>query len=142
MTRVSAVVCCLNNERTIADCLRRLLQNGPDEVIVVDGGSSDRTRQIASEFCTVTIIEDMKGLARARNIGWRQSNGDLILFLDGDAYMTPDTLSSLLEILKNPGTAGVTCRISCANLYRLVPRLRDIDFRIQYSESFLRIEHS
>jgi len=136
--RVAAVVSCLNNHRTIEQCLRTLIRNRPDEVIVVDGGSSDGTQSILSKFPQITIIDNMKGIANARNIGWRHSHGDLTLFLDGDAYMTMDTLVSLKQILKSTDAAGVTCRIAGANLDKLIPRLRDLDFRIQYSESFCR----
>ena len=136
MTRVSAIVSCLNNDRTIKKCLRLLTQNEPDEVVVVDGGSSDETRRIVSEFANVAVIDNVKGLANARNIGWQRSKGDLILFLDGDAYMTPHALVSLLELLKTTEIAGVACRIVGANVDKLVPRLRDIDFKIQYSKSF------
>ena len=57
LAKLSVVVCVRNEEKRIRDCLESIYANDPDEVIVVDGNSSDRTIAIAREFPGIHIIE-------------------------------------------------------------------------------------
>jgi GT2 family glycosyltransferase len=97
--KVSVVVCVYNGERTIDDCLASLeTLNYPNyEVIVVNDGSTDRTRQIAESHDTICLInQENKGLSEARNVGIRASKGELIAFTDADCIADPDWLTYLV----------------------------------------------
>ncbi len=55
--KLSVVVCVRNEEDRLRDCLLSVFQNEPDEVVLVDGGSTDGTLAVAREFPGVKIIE-------------------------------------------------------------------------------------
>ena len=89
--RVSVVVCSYNGARTIRDTLEGLKRlEYPDfEVIVVNDGSTDATPQIAAEYQAKLISTQNRGLSAARNTGWQQATGEIVAYIDDDAY--PDT---------------------------------------------------
>lgn len=68
-----------------------------DEVIVVDNGSTDRTREVAEGLGAKVVHEDVRGYGRAYKTGFGQACGDVIVTLDGDHSYPPDAISYLLE---------------------------------------------
>jgi O-antigen biosynthesis protein len=88
---VSVVVCAYNAASTIAETLASLDQlNYPDyEVIVVDDGSTDGTGAVAREFNVRLIQVPNGGLSNARNLGITAARGQIIAFIDSDAYADP-----------------------------------------------------
>jgi glycosyltransferase involved in cell wall biosynthesis len=89
--RISVVICSFNGSQTIRDTLSGLLKlDYPDfEVIVVNDGSTDSTPKIASEYPFRLINTQNLGLSNARNTGIEAATGEIIAFIDDDAY--PDT---------------------------------------------------
>ncbi len=138
MINVSAIVPTYNNQRTIQECLGCLNSNKVQEIIVVDGGSDDRTLDLVSGFPRVRTILRTRPLGKAREVGCREANTEFVLFMDADAYLQRDALELLLQHISAPEIAGVSCRITCANPERLLPRLRDIDFQLAYPVDFER----
>jgi glycosyltransferase involved in cell wall biosynthesis len=124
MTRmVSVVIPALNERALIGGTLRsvtaafeRLPATIGREVILVDNGSDDGTDAAAREACsTVTILHcATRGIAAARNHGARGARGDLLLFLDADTTISPD---SIREIVRHRGD-----RESFAGMVWLSPR--------------------
>lgn len=97
--KVSVVVCVYNGERTMDACLASLEKlNYPNyEVIVVNDGSTDGTRQIAEGYDYIRLIhQENKGLSEARNVGIRAATGDIIAFTDADCMADPDWLTHLV----------------------------------------------
>src|SRR5881396_91727 len=86
--KISVVVSTLNGAATLRDTLAGLEQlDYPDyEVIVVNDGSTDATPQIASEYHVRLISTKNQGLSAARNVGTRAAAGDIVAFIDDDAY--------------------------------------------------------
>jgi len=85
--RVSAVVCAYNEEKTLPAALHSLLAQTriPDEVIVVNNASTDRTRAVAERIPGVTVVDEpTKGLVRARAAGMQAARGDILLYIDAD----------------------------------------------------------
>ena len=141
MIDVTGIVPSHNSERTIRQCLRSLESNKVREIIVVDGGSIDRTLALASRFPLVRIIPQTRPLGRARELGWTEAKSEFVLFLDADAYLQHDNdVELLLQHMSSPEVAGVSCRVACANPERILPRLRDIDFQLVHPTDFKRTE--
>src|SRR2546426_1092802 len=107
--RVSVVVCTYNGSRTIRDCLEALARlDYPNyEVIVLDDGSTDATVAIAEEYAYRLIRTGNHGLASARNTGLAAATGELIAYLDDDAYPDPHWLTYLAATFLSTSHAAV-----------------------------------
>lgn len=91
--RIAIIVCAYNEEAYIGPCLQALVaqQRLPDEILVVDNASDDRTGDIAKAVPGVRVVrEDRKGLVQARDTGARMASADLLLFLDADCVAPPE----------------------------------------------------
>jgi len=106
---ISVVVCTYNGERTIRDCLNGLqeLEYPNYEVIVVDDGSTDRTAEVAGEYPFRVISTENCGLSSARNTGFRSANGEIVAFIDDDAYPTSEWLKYLATTFMTTSHAAV-----------------------------------
>jgi GT2 family glycosyltransferase len=107
--RVTVVVASYNGAATLDQCLSSLERlNYPDyEVIVVDDGSRDETAEIAGRYPVLCISVENGGLSRARNLGISESTGEIVAFLDSDAYADPDWLYFLVTALEEQGAVAV-----------------------------------
>ena len=101
---ISVIVPVFNSSEYIEKCLNGLFASTYDnfEVIAVDGGSTDDTREIAEKMDAEVIeIDPTKGVAAARNLGVQKSQGEIILFVDSDVVVRKETLSLVIENFKN-----------------------------------------
>jgi O-antigen biosynthesis protein len=87
----SVIVCSRNGAQTIEETLTHLARlDYPDyEVIVVDDGSTDATGEIARKFDVRLISTEQSGLSSARNTGLAAATGEVVAYIDDDAY--PDS---------------------------------------------------
>jgi glycosyltransferase involved in cell wall biosynthesis len=99
MNHVSVVIPALNEEQPIADVVRECLATGvPNEVIVVDNGSSDRTADRAREAgARVVTAPQGYGRACAAGVSALSPECDVVVFLDGDGSDVPEFMSELVE---------------------------------------------
>ena len=107
--RISVVVCTYNGRRTIRECLEGLRRiEYPDyEVIVVDDGSTDGTATIVGEYPVRLIRAQHRGLSNARNTGLAAATGDIVAYIDDDAYPDPHWLTYLAAAFLRTPHAGV-----------------------------------
>jgi len=107
--RISVVVCTYNGARTIRDCLEGLERVAyPDyEVIVVDDGSTDATAAIARQYDCRLIRTENRGLASARNTGLDAATGEIVAYIDDDAYPDPHWLTYLAAMDRSPSASHV-----------------------------------
>jgi GT2 family glycosyltransferase len=107
--RISVVVCTYNGSKTIRDCMEGLLAvDYPDfEVIVVDDGSTDGSAEIVRQYGFRVISTKNHGLSSARNTGMKAANGEIIAYLDDDAYPDPDWLTYLAAAFMNSRHAAM-----------------------------------
>ncbi len=107
--RVSVVVCTYNGSRTIRGCLEGLarLDYPLYEVIVVDDGSIDGTADIVREYDVRLIRTENRGLSNARNTGLHAATGEIIAYIDDDAFPDPHWLKYLAATFATTNHAGV-----------------------------------
>jgi GT2 family glycosyltransferase/SAM-dependent methyltransferase len=110
--KVSVIIPTKNRRRYLEDCLKSLVQGNsrPDEIIVVDGYSSDGTEKVVQLY-PVKLLRDRGSLARARNLGLRASTGDIIVYLDDDVFVDKNWLKHLLSTYSSSEVGGVGGRI-------------------------------
>jgi glycosyltransferase involved in cell wall biosynthesis len=107
---VSVIVCSYNGAKTLAACLESLGKiNYPNyEVVLVDDGSTDNTREIAEQFPHVRYIyQTNHGLSHARNTGAAAAKGDVFAYTDSDCMADGDWLYYLIGTLVTDDFAGV-----------------------------------
>jgi GT2 family glycosyltransferase len=95
---LSIVIPAYNSAQHLKPCLEALCSSLvlPLEIIVVDDGSSDNTRETAASFqVTVLSTEDRRGPAFARNLGAEFASGDVLVFLDSDVCVHHNTLQKI-----------------------------------------------
>jgi glycosyltransferase involved in cell wall biosynthesis len=95
---VSVVIPCLNEETAIGACVAAMRAHGVGEVIVVDGGSSDRTADRAAAAGARVIVERRRGYGRAMltGIAALSPRSTVILFIDGDGSDRPEMVPAVL----------------------------------------------
>lgn len=113
MTSVSVVLPTYNRAHTIGRALSSVFAQSrqPDEVLVVDDGSSDATASVVSQFPRVRLLTlpHNQGAAQARNEGVRRTTGDFIAFLDSDDAWAPGKLAAQLDLLSTRPDVGLLC---------------------------------
>lgn len=102
---VSVIVVAKNEEKNIADCLNSLIhQEFPKnqyEIIVVDGGSKDRTRDIVRTYPVKLLIDTYGTLGHQRNTGIDNAKGKYIAFTDADCIADKLWLNELANTIGN-----------------------------------------
>lgn len=112
---LSICIIAKNEEKNIARCLQCLVPTG-FEIVVVDTGSLDRTKEIAREY-TDKVYDFIwcNDFAAARNYAISKASGEYILCLDCDEFLGPLDVEGLLQIVKqHPGQVG---RIRLKNVF-------------------------
>jgi glycosyltransferase involved in cell wall biosynthesis len=97
---VSIVIPAWNEEESIGRVLVAIPWDQVDEVLVVDGGSSDRTVAVAEGAGARIVVEQRRGYGRACASGAEQARGEILVFLDADGADDPRRLVDLLAPLQ------------------------------------------
>ncbi len=106
---VSVVIPTYNSEKTLSKCLSSIKSQTYSniEIIVVDGGSRDRTIEIAKSFGAKVFILPGSGMADATNFGARRSRGKYIYRVDSDVILDPTLVEEAVQKCEIEGFDGV-----------------------------------
>jgi O-antigen biosynthesis protein len=106
---MSVVICAHNAGSTLDECLGATcaLDYPELQILVVDDGSSDSTPEIAGRYPDVRLVQiDHGGLAAARNAGFEAATGELVAYLDSDAFPSPEWPYYLALAFDGPDVGG------------------------------------
>lgn len=123
LTTVSVIIAVYNEEKRIGTCIRSIFEQSrpPDEAIVIDDGSTDRTwdelKLLHKNYPRLTLCKiKHREQAAARNYGFKKSRGDILVFPDADYYFDRKFLENLvLPIIKGQVIATYTNEEYVAN---------------------------
>ena len=113
--KISLVIPVFNEQDYLGTCLSAIANQTemPDEVIVVDNGSTDSTVTIAEQFRFVKVIhESCRGVVFARNRGFDLASGDIIGRIDADTILPPRWTENIKEAFTNGSITAVTGPVS------------------------------
>lgn len=100
---VSVIIPCFNQGKFLAEAIASVQkQTYPDiEIVVIDDGSNDNTREVATSFANVQYLwQANAGLSAARNAGIARSKGEYLVFLDADDILYPNAVETNLHWLR------------------------------------------
>ena len=106
----SIVIVTWNTAEITKKCVDTINQYLPgQEIIVVDNGSQDNTVEVLKKIRNVKIIENYAnlGFSKANNIGFKQVTNDYLVFMNSDIELIDDTLSQMVQFLKNNPNIGI-----------------------------------
>lgn len=109
---ISIIIPVYNHAHTLKltfDCINRQTYRNIEVILVNDGSTDNFTeveKAIKCDFPLQVIEQANQGAPRARNVGFKQARGELVIFWDADTIATPDMLTTLVGALKdNPNAA-------------------------------------
>ena len=99
MSKLSVIIPTLNEERHVGSLLSDIAAQTrePEEVLVVDAGSTDGTVPVARRFAFAKLLEGEPPVACGRNLGGRSATGDVLIFLDADVRLPKAFFEGFLE---------------------------------------------
>jgi rSAM/selenodomain-associated transferase 2 len=106
----SVIIPTLNEECRLDATLRRLREQRPHEILVADGGSTDRTCQIAA--AADRLFHAPRGRAAQMNHAAAQASGDVLLFLHADCTLEPGALAAADACLRRRGVVAGCFRMT------------------------------
>jgi glycosyltransferase involved in cell wall biosynthesis len=133
--QISIIVPTFNSAKVLGTCLESLTNQTVTreryEVIVVDDGSTDGTKDIVAKYPVTYIYQQNSGPAAARNNGVRQAEGAIILFTDADCEPQHNWIEEMLKPLDDNQVVGVK-GIYKTRQEELIARLVQIEYEHKY----------
>jgi glycosyltransferase involved in cell wall biosynthesis len=152
--QISIVIPTFNSAKVLGKCLESLTNQtvGREkyEVIVVDDGSNDGTKDVVAKYPVTYIYQQNSGPAVARNNGVRRAEGDIILFTDADCEPQPNWVDEMIKPMNDPQVVGVKgiyktrqkepiarlVQIEYEHKYERMKKFKYIDFIDTYSAGY------
>ena len=141
---ISVIIPVLNEDRILDKTLHRLqLDLNGQELIIVDGGSTDTTVEIAKRYGNVFKSE--KGRAKQLNVGAENANGEILVFLHADVWLEEGAFISVEKAIASGFVGGgFLQKIEGKNtLYRIIEKIADLRgkyIKIFYGDSGIYVK--
>lgn len=134
--KVSIILPAYNEERIIAHAIESLLKidypREKLEIIVVNDGSTDRTKDIAEEYARQGLIKLINqknaGKAAALNRGIEEARGEIVGCMDADSIVSPDALKKLIGYFENKNIGAAISAIYPIKTKNILERLQKIEY--------------
>ncbi len=110
MVSVSVVIPCLNEEAYIGECLKSLdgQTEKPEEILVVDNGSEDKSVEIAGKFPVTVLHQKDRGIAKAIDYGFERAKGEVVAKCDADTVVDRDWVKIIRRAFDDADVVGVS----------------------------------
>lgn len=117
---ISVIIPSYNQKEFLAEAIESVLFQSvkPDEIIVIDDGSTDGSLALARKYPVKVISQVNKGLSSARNTGIMNATGDYILPLDADDLLLPDAIKKILNVIEETKTDIVSPSFKCFGMFQ------------------------
>ncbi|BBC35766.1 Chitin synthase [Streptomyces graminofaciens] len=129
---VTVIVPAYNEKECIANTLHSLARSThPIEIIVVDDGSTDGTKEIAEAlgYPNVRVIrQENAGKPAALNNGVRNASYDIVVMMDGDTVFEPDTVAKLVQPFADPSVGAVAGNAKVGNRNTMIGAWQHIEY--------------
>ena len=108
--KLSIIIPILNEAKTVGELLQHILDKSTPkqiaEIIIVDGGSEDKSKEIVSKFNNIILIDSEKGRAKQMNLGAEIATGSILYFLHADSFPPKHFDSFILNEVNKGNLAG------------------------------------
>ncbi len=102
---LTVVIIAKNEEKMIGKCFESI-KNLADEIILVDNGSVDKTREIVEEYGARVLSIFDADFSKLRNEGLKQAKGEWILYIDADERLTPELKDEISKYIESPSASS------------------------------------
>ena len=132
---VTIIVPCYNEEKTVAYTLLALQKSTKQnlEILVIDDGSSDNTSLEVEKFIATDnrirlIRKENGGKSSALNLGFEEAKYDLIVTIDGDTILLPETVDELTKPFVDPKVDAVCGNVEVGNVRNLITGFQALEY--------------
>lgn len=95
--KITILIPTLNEEIGLKQLLPRIIQQNPDQIIVSDGNSTDKTREVAKSMGVEVYVQKQKGIRHAYMEAWPLIRGDSVITLSPDGNCVPEDIPKLVK---------------------------------------------
>lgn len=138
--KIAIVTGIYNEERHIRELIDAILQQTvkPDEFILVDDGSKDRTAEIVKKYAEQNpfikyFYQKNAGPASARNRAWKNSTSEICIFTDGDCVPNSDWIEKLIEPFSDENVGAVAGTYRTVNTQSILARFIGLEIEWKHS---------
>ena len=145
---ISIIIPTFNEKGTISQCLETVVGIPGIEVIIADGGSTDRTVEIAEQHRDVKVVTSLMGRSIQMNKGAECADGKILLFLHADCVLSREVVLNVRNVLGGHSFVGGAFKIRLLSdklLYRIIEKginFRSKIFKLPYGDQGLFVKRS
>ena len=145
---ISIIIPTFNEKGTISQCLETVVDIPGIEVIIADGGSTDRTVEIAEQHRDVKVVTSLMGRSVQMNKGAECAGGKIFLFLHADCVLPREVVLNIRNVLGGSSFVGGAFKIRLLSdklLYRIIEKginFRSKIFKLPYGDQGLFVKRS